>query len=215
MSPSSKRIGAVVLAAGGSSRFGEPKQLIPFRGKSLVRRIIDVAGEARCAPVIVVIGSEDEKLYREFDGAGVVTVQNHQWSRGIGSSIRSGIEGLINSSPDVDASVLLVCDQPAVDARVIERLIALHETTGKTIVVFGARPKMKTKPMLAARTVPQERLARVEMDEDDEEDVAPAKTEKRFAVACWIRASHLPRPASATDHSMVPVENTCAPLAAV
>jgi len=125
---------SVILAAGGSSRFGQPKQLIRFRGKSLVRRIIDAACEAGCSPVVVVIGSKDEKLQHELDRTGAVTVQNQQWQRGIGSSIRCGIQGLINSSPDVEASVLLVCDQPAVDTRVIQRLIALRETTGKTIV---------------------------------------------------------------------------------
>jgi len=125
---------AVILAAGGSSRFGRPKQLIRFRGKSLVRRIIDVACEAGCSPVIVVIGNKDENLRHELDRTGVVTVQNQQWERGIGSSIRCGIQDLINSSPDVEASLLLVCDQPAVDARVIQRLIALRESTGKTIV---------------------------------------------------------------------------------
>ncbi len=134
MSPHSKKIGAVILAAGGSSRFGEPKQLIPFRGKSLVRHIIDEACEAGCSPVVVVIGSEGEKLHRELDRTNVITAQNHQWKRGIGSSIRCGIQALINNAPDVEASVLLVCDQPAVDARVIERLIALRETTGKSIV---------------------------------------------------------------------------------
>src|SRR5512133_1110416 len=134
MSPCSKRIGAVILAAGGSSRFGRPKQLIPFRGKSLVRRIIDAACEAGCSPIVVVIRSEDEKFHPELDRAGVVIAQNHQWPRGIGSSIRRGIEALTNSSPDVEASVLLVCDQPAVDSRVIQRLIALRETTGKSIV---------------------------------------------------------------------------------
>jgi CRP/FNR family cyclic AMP-dependent transcriptional regulator len=46
----------------------------------------------------------------------------------------------------------------------------LLRATGKTIVVFGARPKMRTKPMLAARTVPQDRTVRVEEDEDDEDD---------------------------------------------
>jgi len=125
---------SVILAAGGSSRFGQPKQLIRFRGKSLVRRIIDAACEAGCSPVVVVIGSKDEKLQHELDRTGVVTVQNQQWQRGIGSSIRCGIQGLINSSPNVEASLLLVCDQPAVDTRVIQRLIALRETTGKTIV---------------------------------------------------------------------------------
>ena len=124
MSRSSERIGAVILAAGGSSRFGQPKQLIPFRGRTLVRRIIDAACEADCSPVVVVTRSEDEKLHSELDHANVVAVQNQKWQRGIGSSIRCGIEALTNSSPDI------VCDQPAVDARVIQSLIALRETTG-------------------------------------------------------------------------------------
>ena len=158
MSPSSNRIGAVILAAGGSSRFGQPKQLIPFRGKSLVRRIIDAACEAGCSPVVVVIGSEEQKVRREFDHASVVMVQNQQWSRGIGSSIRCGIEALTNSSPDVEASVLLVCDQPAVNARVIQRLIALRETTGKTIVASSYAHTLGV-PALFIRSVFQELLS--------------------------------------------------------
>jgi molybdenum cofactor cytidylyltransferase len=158
MSPHSKRIGAVILAAGGSSRLGEPKQLIPFRGKTLVRRIVDAAREAGCSPIIVVIGSDDEKLHRELDRAGVVTVQNKQWQRGIGSSIRCGIQGLINSSPDIEASVLLVCDQPAVDVRVIECLIALRETTGKSIVASSYADTLGV-PALFTRSVFEELLS--------------------------------------------------------
>src|SRR6266576_176317 len=158
MWPHSKRIGAVILAAGGSSRLGEPKQLIPFRGKTLVRRIVDAAREAGCSPIIVVIGSDDEKLHRELDRAGVVTVQNKQWQRGIGSSIRCGIQGLINSSPNIEASALLVCDQPAVDVRVIECLIALNETTGKTIVASNYADTLGV-PALFTRSVFQELLS--------------------------------------------------------
>ena len=158
MSPSSKRIGAVILAAGGSSRFGQVKQLIPFRGKSLVRRIIDAAREAGCAPVIVVTRSEDEELHSALDRAGVLMVQNQQWSRGIGSSIRCGIEALTNSSPAVEATVLLVCDQPAVDARVIQRLIALRETSGKTIVASTYADTLGV-PALFTRSVFQELLS--------------------------------------------------------
>ena len=158
MSPHSKRIGAVILAAGGSSRLGEPKQLIPFRGKTLVRRIVDAAREAGCSPIIVVIGSDDEKLHRELDRAGVVMVQNKQWQRGIGSSIRCGIQGLTNSSPDIKASVLLVCDQPAVDVRVIERLIALRETTGKSIVASSYADTLGV-PALFTRSVFDEFLS--------------------------------------------------------
>jgi molybdenum cofactor cytidylyltransferase len=158
MSPSSNRIGAVILAADRSSRFGQPKQLIRFRGKILARRIIDAACEAGCSPVVVVLKSEDENLHREFDRAGVVTVQNQQWQRGIGGSIRCGIQGLINSSPDVEATVLLVCDQPAVDAGVIERLIALHETTAKSIVASSDADTLGV-PALFSRSVFAELLS--------------------------------------------------------
>ena len=156
MSP--KRIGAVILAAGGSSRFGQPKQLIPFRGKSLIRRTVDAASQAGCSPVVVVIGRDDEKLRRELNHAGVVTVENAQWQRGIGSSIRCGIHGLINSSADIEATVLLVCDQPAVDVRVIERLIDLRETTGKSIVASSYADTLGV-PALFSRSVFEELLS--------------------------------------------------------
>ena len=146
------------LAAGGSSRFGQPRQLIPFRGKSLVRRIIDAASAAGCSPVVVVIGSEDEKFRRELDHARVVTVENPHWQRGIGSSIRCGIQGLVENSPDVEASILLVCDQPAVDACVIQRLMALRKTTGKSIVASSYADTLGV-PALFTRSVFKELLS--------------------------------------------------------
>ena len=158
MSLRSKSIGAVILAAGGSSRFGQHKQLIPFRGKTLVRRIIDAARAAGCSPVVVVIGSEDEKVRRELDHTNVVTVKNDRWQRGIGSSIRCGIAGLVENSPDVEASVLLVCDQPAVDEGVIERLMALCETTGKSIVASSYADTLGV-PALFTRSLFKELLS--------------------------------------------------------
>jgi molybdenum cofactor cytidylyltransferase len=129
-----RKIGAVILAAGGSSRFGQPKQLISFRGKSLLRRVIDTAHEARCSPIVVVIGSYGEKVARELQQTGVTSVENKQWQRGIGSSIRIGVQRLIDNVPGAEAIVLLVCDQPAVNARVVKRLITLHSTTKKKII---------------------------------------------------------------------------------
>jgi molybdenum cofactor cytidylyltransferase len=126
--------GAVILAAGGSSRFGQPKQLLPFRDKTLLRTIIDAACEAGCSPVVVVIGSDGEKIHPELAKANVMEVRNANWQRGIGSSIRSGVQALTDHSPDVEAILLLVCDQPAVNARVIQDLIATRETTKKEII---------------------------------------------------------------------------------
>lgn len=127
-------IGAVILAAGSSSRMREPKQLLSLRGKTLVRASIDTANEAGCSPVVVVIGSDSEKVHVEIADVNAIEVRNMNWQRGIGSSIRTGVQALINHAPDVEAILLLVCDQPAVNAHFIERLIAARDGTKKEIV---------------------------------------------------------------------------------
>ena len=129
-----QKIGAVILAAGGSSRLGQPKQLLSFHGKTLVRGVIDAAREAGCSPLVVVIGNNGEKLHRELAHANVIEVRNAIWQRGIGSSIRSGVQALRDHAPDVEATFLLACDQPAVNGRLIEGMIATHVATKKDIV---------------------------------------------------------------------------------
>jgi molybdenum cofactor cytidylyltransferase len=129
-----RKIGAVILAAGESSRFGQPKQLLPFRGKTLVRTISDAACQAGCSPVVIVIGSDSEKIHGELAHADVIEVRNTNWQSGIGSSIRTGVQALIDQVPNVTAVLLLVCDQPAVNSHFIERLIATREATEKNVV---------------------------------------------------------------------------------
>jgi molybdenum cofactor cytidylyltransferase len=129
-----RKIGAVILAAGGSSRLERPKQLLTFRGKTLIRTTIGAARVARCSPVIVVIGSNIERIQRELENTNVVEVINANWQRGIGSSIRSGVQALSDRAPDIEATFLLVCDQPAVNANLIERMIATRVATKKDIV---------------------------------------------------------------------------------
>ena len=151
------QIAAVILAAGESSRLGQPKQLIQFRGKTLVRRMVDAASEADCRPVLVVLGNSKrtshlhsqgspkgeaseheidliEAISCELKKTGATIVANPNWKRGIGTSIRAGVQHLIEIAPGVEATVLLACDQPFVDRAVIEGLITLHHETRKPIV---------------------------------------------------------------------------------
>jgi molybdenum cofactor cytidylyltransferase len=129
-----RSVGAIILAAGGSSRFGRPKQLARFGGKSLVRRIVEAAEAAGCSTIVVVIGSEEAKIKQELCQTPVVFVDNQNWESGIGSSIRTGMESLSKITPQIEAVVMLVCDQPAVNARIIESLITTREETKKDIV---------------------------------------------------------------------------------
>src|SRR5437773_10341371 len=156
MSPQS-HIAAVILAAGESSRLGKPKQLIQFRGKTLVRRVVDAASEAGCQPILVVVGNTKQApqlhsprsprggtrqheievadaISSELKNTGATIIANPNWKCGIGTSIRAGVQHLIEIASGVEATVLLACDQPFVDRAVIERLIALRHETRQPIV---------------------------------------------------------------------------------
>ena len=152
------KIGAVILAAGESSRLGQPKQLIQFRGKSLLHRIVDAAKKARCSPTVAVIGSDREEVERELKAEGAIIVENENWRLGIGTSIRVGMRRLIDKAPTLEAVVLLVCDQPFVDARAIARLITMQEKTKRAIVASRYANTLGV-PALFDRSCFQELLA--------------------------------------------------------
>jgi molybdenum cofactor cytidylyltransferase len=123
-------IAAVVLAAGGSTRFGKPKQLVRVNDQALVRRTASVALQAQCSPVIIVAGAAAETIGAQLDGLEVEIVHNANWQEGLGSSIRTGMENL----READAVILLACDQPLVRPETLRGLIELHQTSGKPIV---------------------------------------------------------------------------------
>jgi molybdenum cofactor cytidylyltransferase len=157
MSSHSKSIASVILAAGESSRLGQPKQLLEFRGKTLVRRAVEAAIEANCSPVIVVTGDAHAEVKNALATTNTILAQNSQWTQGVGISIRVGIQHLIDNAPGVDAAVLLVCDQPFVDCDLVRGLIAMHSETGKPIVASAYADTLGV-PALFDRSIFQELL---------------------------------------------------------
>ena len=153
-----QKIGAVILAAGESSRFGRPKQLVQFRGKSLVRRVVDAAKDANCSTIVVVLGSKRKQIERELGETDAIIAENQDWRRGIGSSIRVGVESAVNQAPDIEAIVLLTCDQPFVKTDTIECLIAMREKTTKAIIASSYSETLGV-PALFDRSCFQELLA--------------------------------------------------------
>ncbi|MEP6975292.1 MAG: nucleotidyltransferase family protein [Spartobacteria bacterium] len=121
------KIGAVVLAAGSSSRLGESKQLLQHEGRPLVRRIAETAIAAGCDPVAVVVGAGREKVAATLHDLAVTIVPNDAWERGLGTSLRAGVAQLRDS----DALLLLVCDQPFVSVDLLRQLIAAQQKTQK------------------------------------------------------------------------------------
>ena len=123
-------IGAIVLAAGGSSRLGVPKQLLEFRGETLVRRAAKAALESVCDRVVVVVGKHAQQMRHEMDDLPVSVVENEDWQSGISSSIRTGLQQISSH----DGVVITLCDQPFMTPAVLNELVNTHRKTRRAIV---------------------------------------------------------------------------------
>src|ERR1700742_2368269 len=121
-------VGALVLAAGSSKRFGKPKQLLTLAGETLLDRAVRVAHAAGCSPVIVVLGASAELVQSGCVLEDAVVVVNADWIEGMGSSVRVGVLAL----RDPDACVVMTCDMPAVTAVHLRALMASGEVTASS-----------------------------------------------------------------------------------
>lgn len=129
-----RSIGAIVLAAGGSSRFGQPKQLLTFQGETLIQRAVRAAERSGCGRIAVVVGEQRDLIETELRETTASVIRNPNWQRGLGTSIAVGMQHLLDVQPKVEAAVVLACDQPFVDSGAITALIAKQKTSGKPIV---------------------------------------------------------------------------------
>ncbi|CAG5004028.1 Nicotine blue oxidoreductase [Dyadobacter sp. CECT 9275] len=115
--------GIVILAAGSSSRLGEPKQLLQYRGKSLIRQVTESALMAIGSPVVVVTGCYQKEILEVLEPLPIFPIRNDAWQEGMASSIRTGLEELFRLFPSIQQVILAVSDQPFVTAELLTALI--------------------------------------------------------------------------------------------
>ncbi len=131
-------VAAVVLAAGASTRLGRPKQLLPFRGTTLLRWVVEQALASAASPVCVVLGAHAGAIEPTLDGLAVERIHNAEWREGQGASVRAAMRRLGDRerAPDrkPSAVLFLLADQPLVTPAAIDRLIAAHRETGARLV---------------------------------------------------------------------------------
>lgn len=125
------KIAALVLAAGSSRRLGQPKQLLPYQGRTLLDSSLDVA---RAAPVdqrLVTVGGAGQEVLDTVDFTGFEIVESVKHTEGCSSSIVSALDAV---DDDAIGFMLLLGDQPDVDQAAIEKLLAFARS-GKAIAV--------------------------------------------------------------------------------
>ncbi|OQP60392.1 hypothetical protein A3860_33990 [Niastella vici] len=123
----------IILAAGASTRLGRPKQLLPWQGKTLLQHAVQCALTITTQPVVV-MGSNADQLAAGLNHSQVQIVFNPEWEQGIASSIRYGLQALLNRTPAPDQVIFMVCDQPFVTAGLLLELVNERQNTRKPIV---------------------------------------------------------------------------------
>lgn len=127
-------VGIIVLAAGESSRLGHPKQLLAYRGQTLLQYTLEQATASNAQQVVVVLGASADTIKKGINDDEIDVVINADWKEGMASSIRTGTKNITEVNPSVDGIILLVCDQPFVDTALLNNLITTHQKTNKRIV---------------------------------------------------------------------------------
>jgi molybdenum cofactor cytidylyltransferase len=144
------RIGAVVLAAGLSTRMGRPKMIMPWNGTTVVRKVVTMLIAAQAAPIVVVTGGAHEEVEKAVNGLPVQTVFNPQYPNG--EMLDSLQLGLQNMPSDVHASLIVLGDQPQLEVDVVKGVISLYRA-GEMDLVVPSYQMRRGHPWLVSRSL--------------------------------------------------------------
>lgn len=175
-------VGVIVLAAGSSTRLGQPKQLLPVDGQPLLSRTLDVIRATSLAPRIVVLGGYANEIREQVRLDGFTVVDNLDYADGQATSLKAGILAL---PPEVDGAIVLLGDQPLVAPWLLEQLASAFEP-GETAAVRPVYADGPGNPVLLSKALFPELLTL-------EGDVGARDVLRRYRDAI-IEVEHRNRP---------------------
>jgi molybdenum cofactor cytidylyltransferase len=144
-----RRVGAIVLAAGRSTRMGGPNKLLAeIGGKPLVRIAAEQALASRAKPVVVVTGHQREQVEAVLKGLKVTFAHNPDYAEGLSTSLKAGIAAL---PADVDGVIVCLGDMPQVDSGLIDRLIAAFDPEKGALVAMPTIEGKRGNPVVWSR----------------------------------------------------------------
>jgi molybdenum cofactor cytidylyltransferase len=129
-----ERKAGIILAAGESQRYGQPKQLLQYNGKTFLRHTVQRALESGFSTVMVVLGYQIELMRQEIEDLPVTILENKSWQQGQSTSVKTAVEELLNQ-PLVGGAMFFTVDQPLLRVATIKQLMDEHNRyPGESIV---------------------------------------------------------------------------------
>lgn len=126
----SKKVAGVILAAGGSSRFGEIKQLLPWKNKNIINTVVETAALAGLDPILVVLGANAGLIQASLDNETIQVVTNPDWDKGQSTSLKAGVTAIRHT---VDGVLFLLCDQPHLTLNLVNAVVEEGLRSGKVV----------------------------------------------------------------------------------
>lgn len=149
------RIGAVILAAGTSSRMGEAKQLLRLGATTLLDQVTENVRSSRVDEIVVVLGHEAETIKQTIATKKLKIVVNESYRQGMGTSLRAGLSALPS---EVDAALIVLADQPFVRSATFDQIIDHYQQSNAQIVI-PIYKGFRGNPVLLDRSVFPEVMA--------------------------------------------------------
>lgn len=131
---------------------GQLKQLLPFRGATLLENAIQQACEALFSPIVVVVGAESGRVRDVLSATAVSIAENPDWEKGMGSSIVCGLRTLMNLRPEVSAVAITLGDQPMVTAEHLRSVSQQLITSGADVVAASFEGTLGSPAIFRAAT---------------------------------------------------------------
>lgn len=153
-------VSAVILAAGAAKRMGKPKQLLPLGHKPMVWWVANAACQSHVSEVLLVTGAYNNAVADAVRDLPVQVIVNTDWQQGQSTSVKKGVEAV---RAGAKAVLFLLADQPLVSADLMNQILAVYDTTAKSIIlpVFQTR---RGNPVLFDLTCWREKLLQLEQD---------------------------------------------------
>lgn len=124
----------LILAAGGSSRLGRPKQLLKWRNSNLLQNAVNTATDSDASRTVLVLGAYFSEIILEIETNNVEVFKNETWKNGLGNSIAFGVKSVLEKYPETDGVLVMLADQPLIDRSYLNTLINSFEINKKQII---------------------------------------------------------------------------------